>query len=305
MERFKSTVLGPELLAKIKKLHFYTRHLASQGVGGQYRSAFRGRGIEFEEVREYLPGDDVRAIDWKVTARSQKPYIKSYREERELTVMIAVDVSASTRTATRNQLRENLIAQFGAVLTLIALQNNDKVGLVTYSDEVETYHPPRKARGAVWRILHEVLTPGTYKPQTDLGGLCGFLRRVLKRSSIVFIISDFFASNYERELAALSKRHDVTGVIVSDPADIILPKASLVNVRNPETGKTILVDTASPRVAEYYQQHSHSARAERERLFQKYRIGEVNLQTDQAFIDELKRYFESRSKGSAPKRSQR
>jgi len=159
MNPIHTSQLDVSTLNEIRKLHFETRRLATQGILGSYRSAFRGRGIEFEEVRNYYPCDDIRSIDWKVTARQGLPFVKSYREERELNVVIAVDVSASCRTGTRKQLKESLIAKVGAVLTLIALNNNDKVGLITYSDKLETYYPPRKSRGSVWRILHEVLNP--------------------------------------------------------------------------------------------------------------------------------------------------
>ena len=287
--------LDPELVSEIKRLHFQTRRLADQGVQGRYRSAFRGRGIEFEEVREYLPGDDVRSIDWKVSARSQQTYVKNYREERELTVMIAVDVSASTLTGTQKQLRESLIARIGASLTFIALTNNDKVVLVTYSDQVETYHPPRKARSSVWRILHEVLRPTERHRATDLNGLCTFLNTVLKRKAIVFLLSDFIDQGYELPLATLAKRHDLTSVIVRDPADSELPDAGLLHVRDPETGITRLLDSSSPALRAQYRQNSREARRQLLTLMQRYGIGTLELQTDQEFLPKLKKFFDSRS----------
>lgn len=294
MDLLKESRLDPSTIQEIRKLHFQTRRLADQGIAGSYRSAFRGTGIEFEEVREYIPGDDVRSIDWKVTARSRKPYVKSYREERELTVIIAVDVSASTLTGTRNQLRDTLIAKVGAVLTLIALINNDKVGLITFSDQLETYHPPRKARSAVWRILHEVLKPGAYRPNTDLAGLFSFMNSVLKKRAIIFVISDFIDTRFERPLAILAKRHDITALAINDPADFRLPTGSLIYLKDPESEELRLVDSSDPLVQKHY--HTQAARMHQEvrSLFNKHGISLLELQTDKPFIFELRRFFDTR-----------
>lgn len=305
MEKLKTTAVSPEILAEIKRLHFLTNRLAEQTLSGRYRSAFRGRGIEFEEVREYFPGDDIRSIDWKVTARSRKPYIKSFREERELSVMLAVDVSASTLTGTRMQLRDRVIAQVGAVLTLIAVQNNDKVGLLTYSDALETYHPPRRARSAVWRILHEVLSPAGSSKRTDLSGMLSFLNRTLKRSSVVFILSDFLAAGYERELSALGRRHDVTAVTVSDPADHALPQVGIVALRHPETGEEILVDSSDPAFSKHYRESSHDYHVQLQRLFARCGVGHLELKTDEPFIIPLRRFFDARRSQSQAVRPRR
>lgn len=305
MDKYKPTVLTPELLSEIQRLHFHTRRLVDQGVTGQYKSAFRGKGIEFEEVREYMPGDDIGSIDWKVTARARKPYVKNYREERELTVMIAVDVSRSTHTGTRGQLRESLIARVGAVLTLIALNNNDKVGLVTFSDNIETYHPARKARSAVWRILHEVLTPQEYRPKTDIAMACRFLSTVLRRPSIIFLISDFCgnefsASDFETPFAVLSKRHDVTAIIVKDPADDILPNVGMIDLKDPETGEVLLVDSGSSAVRDFYEQMAARKYAELITMLSRYRVDSIELSTaDSSFISTLQGYFHARSRSKS------
>ncbi|MCB0344557.1 MAG: DUF58 domain-containing protein [Bdellovibrionales bacterium] len=301
MDRYRDTKLSPEVLAEIRKLHFHTRQLASEGIAGQYRSAFRGRGMEFEEVREYTPGDDVRSIDWKVSARMNQPYIKMFREERELTVMIAVDVSGSTLTGTRNFLRDELIARVGAVLTLIALMNNDKVGLVTFDSKLRTYHPPRKARGAVWRILHEVM--GSLEAQrvksssagTNLADMCDFLSKVLKRRSIVFILSDFMDSSIKRTLGTLSKRHDVTAIIAGDPADLELPDAGLIKITDPETDVTSILDTSDPFIRRKYNEKAMQAKSELRTLLARHRVGRIELQTNQPFMPMLARYFGQRS----------
>ncbi len=293
--RTNGALLTPDLLAEIKRLHFQTKRLADQGVVGRYRSAFRGLGMEFEEVREYFPGDDVRAIDWKVTARSQKPYIKTYREERELTVVVAVDVSASTLAATRGRIRADIVARVGAILTLIALNNNDKVGLVTFSDRIESYHPPRKAKSAVWRILHEVLTPTSANRATDIGGLCRFLSNVLTRRSIIFLVSDFIGESFELPLATLAKRHDVTALVVTDPADAELPKTGMVAVVDPETDERVLIDCADDAVREAYRAEARRAHLHRSSLLRRLGVASVELATDRPFMSEIKRFFDRKA----------
>jgi uncharacterized protein (DUF58 family) len=290
--------LDADLLAELRRLHFETRRLADQGISGSYRSAFRGRGIEFEEVREYFPGDDIRSIDWKVTARSGKPHVKSYREERELTVMIAVDTSASTATGTRCQTKEALIARLGAILTLIALQNNDKVGLVTYSDRLESYQPPRKARSATWRILHEVLSPRELRKATDLSGLFTFLNQVLKKRAIIFIISDFVDNGYETPLAVLAKKHDLTAILVKDPADFVLPDSGLISMVHPETREHMLIDTHCATVRQAYTDFALEAHNRILSKFRKHRIDVLPAQTDKSFIPTLRDLFAQKEKAT-------
>ena len=294
MELYKSGTLPPEILQEVRKLHFYTNRLADEGVIGQYRSAFRGRGVEFEEVRNYYPGDDIRCIDWKVTARSGAPFVKLFREERELTVMLAVDVSRSTFTGSKAQLRAKSMAQIGALLTLIALRNNDKVGLVTFSDKLETFHPPRKARSAVWRILHEVLNPNAEGHKTDLAGFCNFLIKTLRRPAIVFLISDFICPPCERELAMLAQKHDLTAVYVTDPLDNELPKLGLLSLSNPETNQTVTIDSSDPIVSEVYKKHFADHRQTMERLFNKHGIGIIELETNRPLLAPVQQYFQKR-----------
>lgn len=299
-------LLDAEMLAEIKRLHFYTRKLANEGLVGQYRSAFRGRGVEFEEVREYAPGDDISSIDWKVTARTGKPFIKCYREERELSVMLACDVSASTYTGTRGQLRARVLAQLGALFTLVALANNDKVGLVTYSDRLETYHPPRKARGAVWRILHEMMGMRNQDRGTDLAACLSFLNLTLKRSSVVFFLSDFnFSGNsvaavesniakFEVALGVLAKRHDVTAVRVKDFIDSDIALSSqrmLLRVVDPETGQPRIIDTGDIRVLEAYRERAMERELQLSRLFARYGVSLLTVDTVDDILPVINRYF--------------
>lgn len=319
MELFRQGAISPEVLAEIRRLHFHTKRLANEGVVGQYRSVFRGRGVEFDEVREYQPGDDIRTIDWKVTARQHKPFVKMFREERELTVMIAVDVSSSTQTGTKTQLRERLLAQVGALLTLIALRNNDKVGLVTFDSQPVTYHPPRKARSAVWRILHEVLvrisqensrvipnnsgTSSTSSPPsrsdtrstTDLAAICRFLQNTLKRPAIIFLLSDFYAPPFEQELSILNKKHDVTAFQVIDPFDSQLPSLGLIEVYDRESQTARIIDTSSATVRKLYRENNEKWQQSLRMLFLRHNIGHVLLNTDTPFMPAIANYFTSRS----------
>lgn len=283
--------LSSELLAEIKRLHFQTKKLVDQGITGGYKSAFRGIGMEFEEIREYLPGDDTRSIDWKVTARYQKPFIKSYREERELTVCIAVDVSASTLSGTKKHIREQLIAKIGAMLTLIAKNNNDKVGLLTFSDQVESYHPPRKARHAVWRILREVLSPKRHNKKTNLAATCKYLRQVLKRHSIVFIISDFIDDNFELELAALQNKHEVCAIIIRDPGETELPNAGLINFIDPETGESIVIDSSNTEVRKKYSNVAKRINTQRLSTLKRYGIDHIVIESEEEISGKLRKYF--------------
>ena len=295
MQKQQSKLLNQNLLRELKQLHFHTKKLVDSGISGRYKSAFRGKGIEFEELREYQPGDDIRSIDWKVTARSRKPYIKSYREERELNVVIAVDVSRSTLAGTKNQVREDTIAKVGAALTLIALNNNDKVGLITFSDHVETYFPPRKARSAVWRILHQVLTPEeTPSFRTNLNRVFSFLYSILKRRSVIFIISDFLDKNYEKSLAILAKKHDVTAVVISDPSDINIPTIGLINCLDPESGESFLLDTSSPEFKKEFDSRVLSARQQLKEILVRHRIGTMEINSNDPYMPEIRKFFEGK-----------
>lgn len=293
-ESNNSSLVSPDLLAQIRALHLSTRKLVDRGFAGQYRSAFRGQGIEFEEVREYKPGDDIRAINWPVTARARKPHVKVYREERELTVVVAVDVSRSTLSGTRKQLRERVLAQVGAVLSLVAVNNNDKVGLVTFSDQVEKYIPPRRARSVVWRILHDVLSPRGHRPATDIGKVCEFLSQVLPRKAVVFILSDFFDSGFSQPLSVLSRRHDVTAIIVRDPIDFAPFNEGLGLLFDPESGSRHLVDFSNRKVREKYAEQVKQSRVSLTRTLVQSRAAFLELSTEEDFMPTLQAYFSGR-----------
>jgi len=290
-----SAINDPSMLAEIRRIHFSAKRLATQSVGGEYKSAFRGRGIEFEEVREYSIGDDIRSIDWKVTARARKPFVKIFREERELTVILAVDVSGSTNSATRQELRKTLIAQISSVLALVALNNNDKVGLVTFSDKLHQYYPPKRARQSVWRIVSEVMSKKTVGGKTDLAALFTFLASVVKKTAVIFVISDFQDSGFELPLKRLAKKHDVTGIIIRDPSDKALNDVGLITLLDPETGKATLLDTSNPELRAKYEAVASKKREQLQVSLRGSSVGILELYTNTPFINSLRQYFRSRA----------
>jgi uncharacterized protein (DUF58 family) len=298
-EQIERPTAGPALdaktLSELKKLQFRTRRLANEVTSGAYRSAFRGLGIEFEEVREYTPGDDIRAIDWKVTARTGVPHIKRYREERELHIMVAIDLSASTLGGTGNKNRASVIAQVGAVLTFIALLNNDKVGLLSFTDRVHTFSPPRKSRSAVWKVLHQVMQAREGREGTNLGVACEYLQRVLSRRTVIFLISDFIAPSCEKELVRLNKKHDVVAVRVHDKSDETLPDAGIVSYLEPESGAITLVDTSDPGTRQWFEAKARAQRNSLVSMLRRNSIDSISLATDTPFMPAIRRFLEQHS----------
>ncbi|MBP9838406.1 MAG: DUF58 domain-containing protein [Proteobacteria bacterium] len=289
--------LKKNLISEVKKLHFHTKQLITQTVTGRYRSAFRGSGIEFEELREYFPGDDIRTIDWKVTAKVRKPFVKIYREERELSIIIAVDTSSSILTGTKSEIKEHLAAKVAAALTFIALNNNDKVGLITFSDKLDTYFPPRKARNSVWRIIYHILnTTNLQSRRTNLNDFLEFIGKVCKRRSVIFFLSDFIDDDFEKPLKLLAKNHDFVAISITDPADFNLPDSGIIRIKNPETNEITLVDSSDSVVREHYREEAIKFQEERKTLFRRLGIGQLELSTSQAFMPEIKRFFNQRAK---------
>lgn len=239
-------MIPPEVLKKIRQIQIRTRHKVTDVFAGQYHSAFKGQGMEFEEVREYAAGDDVRSIDWNVTARMGHPFVKKFREERELTVMLLVDISASQQFGSRRQFKNELAAEIAAVLAFSAIRNNDRVGLLLFTDEVELYIAPRKGIAHVLRVIREVLY---FKPRhrgTRLEPALTFLNHVIHRKAVCFLISDFLDHGFKRALTVTSKRHDMIAVVVGDQAERMIPAAGLVEFEDAETGRRMLIDTADP-----------------------------------------------------------
>ncbi len=285
-----------ELAKTVRLLEIQTRHLVNDIFSGEYTSVFKGRGVEFSDVREYQPGDDVRAIDWNVTARRGTPYVKQFVEERELTVILAVDGSASTRFGTQGALKRERAAEVGAVLGLAANRNNDRAGALLFAEGIERYIPPRKGKTHVLRLVRDILSFDPPARGTDLAGALEFLSRVLHRRSVIFLLSDFLDTGFERPLAALAVRHDVVALTLADRRDHELPNVGLIEVVEPETGERRWLDTGSPRVREAYAVAAERVEADRKRVFQKAGVDIVPIDTLADYVQPLRRFFERRER---------
>lgn len=283
-----------ELLRKVRRIHIRTLHMANDVFAGQYHSAFKGRGMEFEEVREYEPGDDVRTIDWNVTARAGRPFVKRFREERELTVMLVVDISRSLDFGTASQLKRELVAEVCATLAFSAIRNNDKIGLICFSDQVEKYVPPKKGTSHVLRVVRELLAIEARGFGTDLGAALEYLNHVVTRRAVVFVVSDYQASGYEAPMRIARRRHDLIPITITDQREIELPNVRFVELEDSETMERIVVDTASPAFREEYRRRAQSAIAARTRELRRMNIDSIDLQTGQSFVEPLRRFFHMR-----------
>ncbi len=283
-----------EILQKVKRIEIRTRRLVTDVFGGEYHSVFKGRGMEFAEVREYIPGDDVRTIDWNVTARMGHPFVKQFQEERELTVLLLVDQSASERFGTRERLKAELAAEVGALLALSAVQNNDKVGLVLFSDGVELYVPPAKGRRHVLRVVREILY---FKPRgrgTNLGAALDHLSRAQKRRAVVFVVSDFLSEGYERSLKVASRRHDVVLLRMRDAREEKLPAVGVVALRDLETGRDFLVDTSDRSVRRAFGEAVAARETTFDEVTRRARVDRVDLWTDEDVVLPLAGFFRRR-----------
>jgi uncharacterized protein (DUF58 family) len=288
------TSVPVDILRQVKLLELRTRGLVNSLFSGEYRSVFKGQGMEFSEVREYQPGDEVRSIDWNVTARMRRPYVKRYIEERELTVMLAVDLSGSGRFGTRRRFKSELASELSAVLAMSAIRNNDRVGTLLFTDRVEHVVPPRKGRKHALRLMRDLLA---FEPEgrgTDIAGATDYLNKMLAHKAIIFVVSDFLAPDIERPLKLLAQRHDVVAVTVEDPSEVALPDIGLARLVDPETGETIDVDTSDPRVREAFEQNVTDERDKRKHLLRRLAIDEVPVRTDGSIVEPLFRFFRAR-----------
>jgi uncharacterized protein (DUF58 family) len=286
-------MLPRELIKKIRKIEIYTSRLVNDQLAGAYHSVFKGRGMAFSEVREYQPGDDIRLIDWNVTARMNNAYVKLFVEEREMTVMLLVDMSGSGLFGSRKQRKQELAAEMAALLAFSAIKNNDRVGLIVFTDQIEKFIPPKKGKKHVLRVIEEILTFKPRSRRTDLRVGLEFLGRVARRQSIAFLISDFIAEGYERALKIANRRHDLVPVVVADPLEEGLPRLGLVYLEDAETGDVCVFDSSGPEALEY-QRLVRRARDEREALFRKLKIDFINARTDQPYLGSLVSFFQAR-----------
>jgi len=284
----------PDILRQVKLLELRTRGLVNSLFSGEYRSVFKGQGMEFSEVREYQQGDEVRSIDWNVTARMRRPYVKRYIEERELTVMLAVDLSGSERFGTRRRFKSELASELSAVLAMSAIRNNDRVGTLLFTDHVEHVVPPRKGRKHALRLMRDLLAFEPTGRGTDIAGATDYLNKMLAHKTIIFFVSDFIAPDIERPLKLLAQRHDVVAVSVEDPSEIDLPDIGLARLMDPETGETIDVDTSDARVRDAFEWNVNAEREERKHLLRRLAIDEVQVRTDGSIVEPLFRFFRAR-----------
>lgn len=285
-----------EILKKIRRIELRTRHLVNSVFAGQYHSVFKGRGMNFEEVREYAPGDEIRAIDWNVTARMNAPYIKKFTEERELTVMLLVDVSASGVFGSVELSKRELAAEVASILAFSAINNNDKVGLILFSEEVELFIPPKKGRLHTLRLIREMLYFEPKGRKTNLAGALEYLNRVMSRRCVVFAISDFMAPDFTKALTVTSRRHDLVAMPVIDPGEGEISNVGIVTLEDAETGEQIDVDTSSRAVREALAELNDERLRSLERLLRARRVDIVRLATDEDYLVALRTFFEQRER---------
>lgn len=289
-------MISQELLKQIRRIQIRTSRVVDSILAGQYHSVFKGQGMEFQEVREYVPGDDIRMIDWNVTARTGDPHVKILTEERELTVMLMVDASGSGRFGSVGRFKNELAAELCAVLAFSAIRNNDKVGLIVFTDDVELYVRPGKGRKHVLRVIREVLLFKPARRGTNIPGALHFLNGVTTRRAVAFLVSDFMETDHEDALRIANKRHDVVAVSVTDPREETLPKVGLVYARDSETDREVLVNTNDPEVRKEYAARARARQGARDAVFLRTRVDAIHVRTDRPYADELYRFFRMRER---------
>jgi uncharacterized protein (DUF58 family) len=287
-----------EVLRQVRRLELRTRRLVDSRFAGDYRSLFKGQGMEFAEVREYQPGDEVRTIDWNVSARMGRPFIKRYVEERELTVMLVLDVSGSASFGTTARAKGELVSELAAVLALAAVRNNDRIGVLCFSDRVELALPPRKGRRHALRLVRDLLSLQPLGRRTAFAPALERLGRLLPHRSVVFVCSDFQGSDLERPLALLARRHDVMAVTIADPAEQQLPEVGVARLLDPESGAVVEVDTSDPRVREWFAARVEAEQGERQSLFARLGIDEILVRTDTGYVEPLLGFFRARGRSA-------
>jgi len=283
-----------DLLKKVRKIEIKTRRLSNHIFSGEYHTSFKGRGMTFSEVRQYQYGDDIRAIDWNVTARYNEAHIKVFEEERELTMMLMVDISGSSGFGTKNALKEDIVTEISAVMAFSATQNNDKIGLILFSDQIELYIPPKKGKSHVLRIIRELIEFQPKSNKTDVSQALKFLSSTQKKKAIVFLISDFMSEDYEHTLKIASKKHDIIGIRVYDIREESIPNLGVVPMLDAETGKVELINTGSKQVRMNYEKHYHEKVKYFKETFSKCGAGSLSSRVDESYVTKLLGYFKSR-----------
>jgi len=287
-------VEATELLRRVRKIEIKTRGLSKNIFAGEYHSAFKGRGMAFSEVRDYQYGDDIRNIDWNVTARFNHPYIKIYEEERELTVMLIVDVSGSRNFGTMTQLKKNLITEIAAVLSFSAIQNNDKIGMIMFSSKIEKFIPPKKGRQHILRIIRELINFEPADLQTNITEALRYFTNIIKKRSTAFIISDFIDENYEDALKIAGKKHDIIALNIYDFRESELPPVGLIHVKDAETGKLMWIDSSNKKTRDNYSRWWNAEQLKMNEMFNRYGIDSVRVRTDEDYVKPLMNLFKQR-----------
>jgi uncharacterized protein (DUF58 family) len=291
-------MLSTELLKKIRRIEIKTSHLVTDLLAGRYNSAFKGRGMEFEEVRPYMVGDDVRTIDWNVSARTGEPFIKKFREERELTVIIAVDISGSLGFGSQGELKREMVAELAATLAYAAIRNNDKVGLLLFTDRVERFVPPRKGVRHVLRLIREILTTEPVGTGTDLSVALDELNRAMKRHAVVFAVSDYQEApeEWSSSMKRAALRHDLIPIVVGDEREAIMPNVGMIELQDAETGQRTFLDTSRRSIRNRFREQNIERNEAREKVFRRMRLDPIRVETGGSFIDELTGYFQRRER---------
>jgi len=289
-------MLTKELLKQVKQIEIKTRGVVNEVFSGEYHSVFKGMGMEFSEVREYQIGDDIRSIDWNVTARFGHPFVKIFEEERELTVMLVIDMSGSLMFGSVNKTKQQVAAELSAILAFSAMKNNDKVGLILFTDKIEKFVPPKKGRSHGLRIIREVLS---FKPEentTDIKGALEYLNHTIKRKSIAFLISDFIDDGYDKIMNIVGKKHDLIGVVLKDPRESEIPRSGLIKFKDAETGNLRYVDTSSKKVQQMFVETLQFHDTQRKQIFMKSRLDSINIDISESYIKPLANFFRKREK---------
>ena len=284
-----------EILKKIQRIDIFTNRLVNTVFAGEYKSVFKGQGITFDEVREYQEGDEIRTIDWNVTARMGQAYIKKYVEERELVMMLLVDMSASTHYGSIPETKAEIAAELAALLAFSAIKNNDKVGLICFTDVVEHYVPPRKGKKHVLRVIRDILQFQPNQSGTNISHALYFANQILKPHSVVFLISDFMDTEYQKQLRVTAKRHSLIAINLHDQRELEMPNVGLIELRNSETGERIVVDTRSEHGRTLYAEHCRQIAAERQQAFRSNQVDFIDIQTDESYVGPLIRFFRQRA----------
>ncbi len=289
-------MLPKEVLENVRRLEIGTKGLVNEIFSGEYHTVFKGRGMEFAEVREYVPGDDIRLIDWNVSARTGSPFIKVFSEERELSMMLVVDMSRSGTFGTSYRMKDEVAIEICALLAFSAMKNNDKVGLLIFTDRVEKFIPPRKGRQHVLRVLREIVYHEPENKGTNMNTALEYLLRVIRRNSVVFILSDFMDDGFQKSLRVVSSKHDVIAIKVTDKLEIQLPDAGLISLVDAETGENVVVDTSDEKIRNSYSALRQAQQEGLEKMFKKINLDYINIKTGESYVEPLYKFFRKRAK---------